>query len=440
MRKSLLFIVNFLIVLAIIVLALPSMISSRLGTNLLVRYYEKKYECTLSIEDLSIGWFSKQRINGLEFQKDDFTGNIEQIKANSTLLTLLKSRNNPQALLTTSEIQVENGNLSIGDKINLSKLNVTTKDKNQVVVSAETLEGGRKGNILLEGVITDSSHWKTQIRRFPTAILEKFTNGGSLRNMIGDSFNANGTLSFPGNNPKDFLFQQQMGSSLFSLEIDGRYNKGDITLRAPLKSNFRLNEKVFSNLHIISARSVTLFVPPEGVVIPIAPFSYKKLIIPEATLDLGRVQIKNFSGLSNLLSIIQLQPKLDSTLDMWIQPAIIQISDGICNISRTDLLLDNQYVIANWGSINLEKQRANLYVGLTAQSMRRALGFSKLPNDYVLPIRVDGPLDNLHVHTSGPIKTIAALTLLENQPLPFPIVPPDSTQVPRPRLPYPWSR
>lgn len=164
-------------------------------------------------------------------------------------------------------------------------------------------------------------------------------------------------------------------------------------------------------------------------------YSWKKLHIPHMTLALGKMTWQNFGVVTDLLSVIQLRPNLNTDIPLWFQDTPASLTNGILHFDRTEFLVDNAYEFAFWNTINLSTQELDLAIGLPASTLQKVFDIQHLPENYTIPMRFTGPFNDPHLHKSRALKTIGKLLLLKNLPLaPLPEVKPS----PSPRRPFPW--
>ena len=105
--------------------------------------------------------------------------------------------------------------------------------------------------------------------------------------------------------------------------------------------------------------------------------------------------------------------------------------------------------MALWGDINFVRRYVDMILGLTAQSLKAALGISGLDPSYVLQVPVKGPFGNVQVD-KGTATSRIALLIARKQVAPRAGVwgqvfgaiggmADDQSDVPPPKPPFPWQ-
>lgn len=425
---------------------LPKILSTSWAKNKASALIEKRYQARLSIESMHFSWLGPQWINTVTVERKDIIGRAKRIEFDTSFFSLIRYRNRVEKLLFSGALEILDGSLSMDDKISLTHLNAKTGLDKTVSVTGQTKQGKETGDFSLSGKVTKGSTWNLKILRFPSPILENFSPY-PFTEILGSTFDADVQIHFSQASMKEFTYEKSVTSKNLKAKSTGNYKNGVIELSTPLEASFMLTEALSNQLfkeasfQPISAKFIHLWLYPQGTHIPIRPFSWKNLTIPSLILDLQKIECRNFGTLSDFLSVIQLFPRPNQNVHIWFQSAPMSIKNGICTIERTEMLIDNRYEMGFWGSLNLIDQTANMHLGITASALRAALGLQTIPDDYTVPMRIDGPFKDLHVHKTSPLKVIGALVLIEKQPffpIPGNVFRPEVKPSPPVRKPLPW--
>ena len=446
--KKTISILVILITLAIVlILATPIILSTSWAKNLVIAQLEKKYNAKISIDSISLHWFGKQQIKQIAVTHDTNKAHADLIELDTPLLTLFRTKNNLKKLIFEGNLQLQNATLSIGDKISLTDLSIQANDEKKIAIYGKSHQGRQIGEIAISGEVTFPALWSFSFKRFPSKIIENFIPQYPIYNILGSSFDADVKLNFPRKTLDTFSYDKTIKSPNLFLTSTGIYKKGIVHLLSTLKAKFVLT-KDLSNILFkdasfqpVSAQSIFLDIEPNKTSIPIFPFKVQDLNIPNLNLDLQKIEYRNFGTLSDILSIIKLRPRPNQNVPIWFQNAPMSIKDGICSIERTDMLIDYNYQIGNWGTIDLVHKTLNMTLGITTQALSHAFNLKNLPDQYTIPMKISGPINDPHLHASSALKIIGAILLIEKQPyikVPGKLALPPIDPSPPMRRPLPW--
>ena len=161
--------------------------------------------------------------------------------------------------------------------------------------------------------------------------------------------------------------------------IDGFVNLTPLFIQTYLAPNVSLLSTATG-----SEKPIKFSVAKEQFACPINPFNLNELTIGKGMLDLGKILFKNEGELSSILSFVHKISEPNFTL--WFTPMSMSLNRGILTLKRLDLLVANSYPLSTWGTANLNKQDADLILGLSAQSLQYAFGIQGLDDQYVLQV------------------------------------------------------
>ncbi len=262
----------------------------------------------------------------------------------------------------------------------------------------------------------------------------------------------------------NFLFDvtKKSGTSTLQLATDNLQLKAAAEIRNGILSFTPPLEGQVKNIRIYDSELergvfVPFTIPTKGVSIPLFPLNIGKMQIPKLLLGSFQLSAKvqgNTQALFNALNMgytatvpVYCVPLCSENrhLSSDKRPASLSIIDGILYLPRLDLLLENRIWIVLWGSTNLKTGHTTLYLGITGQTLTNILGIQQLAPNFVLPIKIEGQLDNLTVSKQDIVAAIAYLTakLYAQMITPVPGLNLDilfnQSSVPPMRCPPPWN-
>jgi hypothetical protein len=129
------------------------------------------------------------------------------------------------------------------------------------------------------------------------------------------------------------------------------------------------------------------------------------------TLELGALDCTENHLLSIILKMLKRQPQARIPVSCGAINFIVD--NGIASYRKTPFLVDEDYTIVSKGTVNCSASTLNISVGLMADSIKRAFDIQHLPDNYMIPFKIDGPIANPKYHTKNAIASIAAIILLK---------------------------
>ncbi|CUI16832.1 conserved putative membrane protein [Candidatus Protochlamydia naegleriophila] len=200
-------------------------------------------------------------------------------------------------------------------------------------------------------------------------------------------------------------------------KINGMFKQGILTLQDPLEWQIRVTPLLGRSMlegsmpilstAIDSEKPLTLYIDPAGFSCQLLPFEFSKLSIEKGIIDLGKIRFRNEGELRSILSFIR--PIAEDQFTIWFTPLYFQLNKGQLSLKRLDLLVANQYTLASWGDIDLNTQKMNLVLGLSAQSLRYAFNIQGLDQNYFLQIPIKGRKGHIEIDKKRAAGRISAL-------------------------------
>ena len=261
----------------------------------------------------------------------------------------------------------------------------------------------------------------------------------------------------------DFTTEKSIGEMTADIDatacqakISTSLAKGIIRLKQPVRATLHitpeLNERLTkaSGLAIVSvSQPIDLFLDAKGFSMPLKDPHVRAMSLDYGRLNLHQIVCKNRDRASDLSEIFQLNPFQSSLISFWFAPMEFRIAQGRMLIDRTEILYNQAYQIALWGTLDYRKRFASMALGLTAQSLQAALNIRGLDPNYVLAVPIRGPFGNITIDKGAATSKIAFLLARKT------IVPhagpwgqvfgaigdlaDDQSEIPPAKPPFPWD-
>ena len=312
----------------------------------------------------------------------------------------------------------------------------------------------KKGNLDLKNVTTSIN---LTLSHFPTLFLDAFYQLNSPSKMppsaiLGNTLNATCLIDLIKENGKVFI---DLNASACKTLVKGKVKQGIFYLDEPLNATLaitpKLNDRLYANSGIkIAAMKHPIFLTlsHKNFKLPIRNPHIKNTTLSYGKINFGRLLCQNRGSTLELGEIFKIKPN-QHLIELWFAPFEFQIKKGKLSINRTEILFNQAYQIALWGKLNFQRHFAYMTLGLTAQSLEKALGFQKLPSNYVFQIPIEGPFGKIKIDKKAVTSKLALLLAQQS-------VPPDKSiwgqvigtigsfvddqsKVPPPNSPFPWE-
>jgi len=303
--------------------------------------------------------------------------------------------------------------------------------------------------------ITASIH--AQIQRLPTVFLDALSNikdpsGIPPSAILGDLVNASFEAELIKENGK--LTFDVDGTNCRG-KMEGTVANGYLYLNEPLQAAMtispKMNEILAKNAKIVVAslkNPIGLYISEKGFNVPIKDLALRSTNLSYGMIDFGQITCRNTGSASDLSGIFKMEGN-QNLISIWFAPMEFNIKSGLMYVDRTEILYNRAYQVALWGDINFVRRYVDMILGLTAQSLRAALGIGGLDPSYVLQVPVKGPFGNVQVD-KGTATSRIALLIARKQVAPRAGVwgqvfgaiggmADDQSNVPPPKPPFPWQ-
>lgn len=238
--------------------------------------------------------------------------------------------------------------------------------------------------------------------------------GRQVEAVIGPTLNAKVKAQLQRMNGPVYL---DIKGSNGNILLDAQLYEGVMTLRNDLKAQVtitpQLGQYVLQEfIPIINGiqsadQPMRFTVDKQGFALPLRAIDPTTVAIGKATLELGNVKFSNKSQLAKVLSL--LTPANAEQIQVWLTPAYFSLNNGIVKLERLDLLLNERYPLATWGSVDMGNDRVNMMIGLSGAAIGKAFGVTGIPKGYMLQVPLRGTMSNASIDKTKAAGRLSAL-------------------------------
>lgn len=191
-----------------------------------------------------------------------------------------------------------------------------------------------------------------------------------------------------------------------SLEMEGIYREGWLSLRRPMKSTLSLTplaETLLLPSEIVlkgKEKKISLQIAPYNTYVPLHPFSLDRISIGESLLAPSSWKAVWEGGLESqvqktLESFSDQKDEKEILLDVQSSPLQFSIKEGIFFCHRVDLLFSDQIHLMVWGKSSLAKKDLNFTFGIDINPLKEKYSLIRdlsdtFPNKEIFVIPVGG--------------------------------------------------
>lgn len=263
-----------------------------------------------------------------------------------------------------------------------------------------------------------------------------------------------------------------LSSELFQLHIDGRFDKGVLSLLKPLDFSLKVSPSLSKYLLettgsiFISEENppLTLKLSEKETTLPLLPYKPQALAFGPCHIEVGALECQNKGTLKAILQLLQAkqekeeQEKDIQSINIAFTPIDLTAQEGVIHLLRTDLFAAESFAMAFWGNIDLCKENVDITLGLGSGTFETAFGIKDLPAEYMMLFHIEGPFATAGVDKTAAATKMATLlalkkgssltTILSLNPATMLIakaaqskvpVPDQNAKIPPPRYPLPWK-
>ena len=205
-------------------------------------------------------------------------------------------------------------------------------------------------------------------------------------------------------------------------ELRGRLIGGRLDLVEPIVLHLDVTEPlgrgVLSRLHPMfqtlqpGEEPIVLTVPNKGLEIPVTGFAVEKMVVPDATLKLGRLSFKKKGFWHALLSLLiasgfGADAVAGDQLEAWFTPMKFSIRGGkLTYDKRLDVLISDTIEMSTWGTIDLAKANLALTLSINNRTLKKILKNIGVGVDFRIPITAEWKTD--FTRAGGSLATLVA--------------------------------
>lgn len=422
----------FLFLFVLIGLA-PKIASTSLGKPFFLRTAQSKVDGNIKIGSMQLTWLGPQVFKNVKISHGNLDCDLEEFAINAPFWSFSGPFSLKNAELALNDQPID----SFDGKI----------DGNNFELFSEHLDG----HISLKGKMYSKLHFNVQldVKQLALKIIDQ-----RLEEILGPKLDIFGSISMnDGSGPIDLTIK----TANLETTLKGNLNPDALTLREPLVAHLNLTEGMSRGLlknagplflnGISNTDPIVLRIDSEGFLFPINE-PLKHLKIENASLDLGRCKCQNKEALATIIGILKRDTPGDhQEMSAWFSPLKFSIANGIVETGRMDVLLANTIHVCTWGNIDFLKDKLDMTLGLTKNTLHRSFKIKNLPEEYVLTIDVRGTTtapDIIKAPAAAKIATLIGSQKLEKRGVLGALAgifstPKIDKKVPEPTLPFPWE-
>lgn len=187
-------------------------------------------------------------------------------------------------------------------------------------------------------------------------------------------------------------------SSNFKAVLPFQLANGAMTLRDRIQAEVTLTEDIneiflkdVMPLIISGAWSdhpIRLTIDPQNFLIPFHQYSFDKVQIGSATIDLGKLRVKNQGNIFSLLKFLQVKEISDEgVMEVWFTPIYFSLGQGEATYQRFDALLAKSVHIALWGRVNLIEDKVRMTLAISPRTLYERYQIRGLPGMFQVKMR-----------------------------------------------------
>ncbi len=201
------------------------------------------------------------------------------------------------------------------------------------------------------------------------------------------------------------------------IQVDALIAEGILKLNKNIEAEILLSEDLSNHVLqtfipiaaniIASDQPLKLKIDREGFLLPIYDVNIITASVGKAMLEIGKVRFSHQSQIAQVFNL--LKPGSKEELSVQFTPAYCSISNGVVKLERLDLLINNDYPIATWGTIDIGKDRVNMIIGIFGSAIDKAFGLSNVSKSYVLQLPLRGALNSPSIDKAKAATRISSL-------------------------------
>lgn len=277
-------------------------------------------------------------------------------------------------------------------------------------------------NVTLDGVIAADKKIalkaKATASQVPVRLIQALDDRTSLLPFLGTALDIELQTELNQMNGPVFLTLKGEEGSLL---LDGQLNNRWLTLRndlviqvdlTPQLSQYLMQKSISMTDGIVKADyPLKLTIGPKNFQMPIDHPSLSNTSIGKAVLELGILRFSNSTRMAKLLNALTFK---SDRLTVWTTPIYFSLNKGNASLQRFDLLVNERYPLASWGSVDFANERLEMVVGLSGKSISKAFGIADLSTPEMVQLPLKGSFKDPSIDRKKAAARLSAL-LAQNQ-------------------------
>lgn len=235
----------------------------------------------------------------------------------------------------------------------------------------------------LEAILGDpvSGQVDIKLRRMNGSVKAAFAGTNGRFNLQGDIFNGVLTLLEP-----------------FTVEV----------MATPLLGKNVLSEiaPFLEGLNSADER-IKIYIDSNGFRFPLKNFNLTQLTIPKAKIETGKMQLSSEGNMRTIVGLLG-KDKHD-TLNAWLTPIYFSLQNGLLKLERVDMLLNHSFPLAAWGTVDFNKDKVNMVIGIRGMALSNAFNIPDLSPNYMLQLPLKGSTSSPGIDKRKATARISAL-------------------------------
>lgn len=445
-----------------ILVFLPQILSTTIGKRFFIHTIERKTGGEAGVEKLKLSWFGPQEASGISIRGEGYKGTIERVQAEIALWKfgeLLKPEN---LFGFKGNLSLQGAAFKFQPDASLDGVNASFRlheDAADLTATGQSSVGEQGGSFSIQGHVGKGFSLQGEMTAFPTVALAHYlamsqdVDQAAVLEIVGASFSLKGFATMQeGKGACDLSLHAPNGD----VEVRGNLKEDLFTLSEPLRGSIRLTpllaQRILQGVNplfvtgISSENPIQFRFETRGFRLFLArPFRWSSIQIGGGMIDMGKIRCSNGSTLGALISMLKNNP-LARTKEMtvWFAPLFFKLENGVLQTGRMDALAAKSVRFCTWGNIDLVKDKLDMTLGLTAETLKKAFGVKRITDNYVLKIPITGSIRDPKLGVAAGAAKIAALVAAQHAPkgaggLLNLFLQPDS-DVPPPNQPFPWDQ
>ncbi len=435
----------------------PKILSTTMGKRFFIHAVEAKTGGKADVERLHLTWFGPQEASGVELEGSGYQAKVESVKTEIPLWKL--GRLKPEKLVGfRGNLSLQGGSFHFQPDVAVEDVNIAFRlheGAEDFTATGQTVRGQERGAFSLQGHL--GLGWNISVtgdvNAFPTLALARFLAVEGLEEILGTSFSLKGFATMQGGKGScDLSFHSPNADA----QIRGNLNENLFTLSDPLRGTVKLTpflaEKILDGVNPLFVTGVSAEKPIQFRIETTKfrlfldkPFRWTNLQIGSGMIDVGKIRCSNGSTLGSFIGMLKGSPLVKTKeMDVWFTPLFFKLENGVLQTGRMDALAAKSVRFCTWGNVDLAKDKLDMILGLTAETLKRVFGLKLVTEEYVLKIPITGTIQSPKLAVASGAAKIAALVAAEHVPkgaggLLNLFLQPES-DVPKANRPFPWER